>query len=113
RGATVLSTTLLVSSLLLLGLGVTQMANNIANGIPEHTGSAVAILTAILGAVAVIQAAGLMLAVRRFAIGYLLLIITALVWVVALVLDRTHVLVASAPYTDSVLSQGLAYTALA
>ena len=49
---------------------------------------------------------------RRLTIGYVLVCATALVWIAATILDRTHMLSAASPYRDTVLAQGLGYTTL-
>jgi hypothetical protein len=110
--ATALPTTLSVTSQILLGLGITQMTNNIASGLPTRIGLDLYVATALLGAIGALQALGLLLVMRRLAIGYTLTFAAALFWIVTSILDRVHVLSASAIYHDSLLSQILSYAIL-
>ncbi len=110
--ATVLPTTLSVTSLVLLGLGVTQMANNIAFGMPTQIGLDIYMATALLGGVCALQALGLLLVMRRLVIGYALTFAAALFWIVTSILDQAHVLFATGVYRESLLSQILAYAVL-
>jgi hypothetical protein len=110
--ATVLPTTLSVTSLILLGLGVTQMTNNIAFGLPTRIGLDLYVATALLGAICALQALGLLLVMRRLVIGYTLTFAAALFWIVTSILDRIHVLSATAIYYDSLLAQILYYAIL-
>lgn len=107
-----LPTTLSVTSLVLLGLGVTHMANNIAYGMSTRIGLDIYVATALLGAVCALQALGLLLVMRRLVVGYALTFAAALFWIVTSILDRLHVLSATAAYHDSLLAQVLAYTIL-
>jgi hypothetical protein len=110
--ATVLPTTLSVTSLILLGLGITQMTNNIAFGLPTRIGLDIFVATALLGAICALQALGLLLVTRRLVIGYTLTFAAALFWIVISILDRLHVLSATAIYHNSPLSQILSYVIL-
>ena len=110
--ATVLPTTLSVTSLILLSLGITQMANNIAFGMSTKIGLDMYVATGLLGGVCALQVLGLLLVTRRLVIGYALTFATALFWIVTSILDRVHVLSATAVYHDSTLAQIMAYTIL-
>ncbi len=112
RQITVLPVILLVSSLLLLGVGVSQMTNNIAYGMPARIGLDIPAATAIMGAICLILVTGLLLATRQRIIGYVLICATALIWISAIILDRVGILSATSPYRDSILAQGLGYTTL-
>ncbi|HEX6540438.1 MAG TPA: Clp protease N-terminal domain-containing protein, partial [Ktedonobacterales bacterium] len=112
RRANLLPVALIVGSLLLLGVGITQMANTIVYGMPAQISLAVSVATAILGAICAIQAAGLLLAARHRAVGYALVLVTALFWIIMSILGRTHILSATAAYRDTVLAQGLDWTML-
>jgi len=112
RQITVLPVILLVSSLVLLGVGVTYMANTIAYGMPARIGLDIPTTSTFLGAICLIQVTGLLLMTRQRAIGYVLLFATALIWIAAIILDRADVLSATSPYRDTMLAQGLGYTTL-
>ena len=49
-----------MSSLLLLGVGISQMTNNIAYGMPARIGLDIPAATAIMGAICLIQVTGLL-----------------------------------------------------
>ena len=115
RESRALSTILLVGAALLLGVGVATMANNIAYGVPGSIGLDIPLLSALLGGLCLLQAAGMLLvtrAQRPHVIGYILVGVSALLWIAASILDRLHIVSAAAPYHDSLLAQGLAYTTI-
>ncbi len=55
---------------------------------------------------------GQLLVTRRLVIGYTLTFAAALFWIVTSILDRVHVLAATAVYHDSTLAQIMAYAFL-
>jgi hypothetical protein len=105
-------TVLLASSLLLLGVGVTHMANGIAYGLPGGVGLTIALATAILGTFCVVQVLGMLLALRDHIAGYVLIGLTALAWVALMTLERTRVIGPVAAYRDTMLAQSLNWSVL-
>lgn len=103
---------LFACSLLLLGIGVTQMSNGIAYGLAESIGLTVGVVTAILGAFCVIQVFGMLLALRDRIVGYALVGLTALAWVAAMALERAHMFGPVAAYRDSMLDLSLTWAVL-
>ena len=103
---------LLACSLLLLGAGITQVANGIAYGMAESVGLVVTVAAAILGAFCIVQVFGLLLALRDRIVGYALVGLTALAWIAAMALERSDMLTPSAAYRDTVLAQGLGWAVL-
>ncbi len=102
----------LACSLLLLGVGVTQMTSGIAYGLAESIGLTISVVTAILGAFCVIQVFGMLLALRDRIVGYALVGLTALAWVAAMALERARVFGPVTAYSDSMLAQGLDWAVL-
>ena len=98
---------LLLACSLLLGAGITQVANGIAYGMAESVGLVVTVAAAILGAFCIVQVFGLLLALRDRIVGYALVGLTALAWIAAMALERSDMLTPSAAYRDTVLAQGL------
>ena len=103
---------LLACSLLLLGVGVTQMANGIAYGLAESIGLTVGVVTAILGAFSVIQVFGMLLVLRDRIVGYALVGLTALAWIAAMALERARMFGPVAAYRDSMLDLSLTWAVL-
>jgi len=103
---------LLACSLLLLGVGVTQIANGITYGLAESVGLDVSLVTAILGAFCIIQVGGMLLALRDHIMGYALVSLTALAWVAAMALERARMFGPVAAYRDSILDLSLTWAVL-
>ena len=103
---------LLVCSALLLGVGVIESANGIAYGLAGSVGLAISVATTILGVFAVVQVIGLMLASRDRVVGYALVGFTALVWTVAMALERANVVAPLPTYWDTAFAQSLNWAVL-
>ena len=112
RQGNAFQTVLLACSLLLLGVGIIQMANGIAYGLPGGVGLTITLATVILGAFCVVQVLGMLLALRDRIVGYALTGLTALAWVVVMALERGRMPGPVAVYRDTMLAQSLNWSVL-
>ena len=112
RRSNLLQVILLVCSTLLLGVGVIEVANGIAYGLAGSVGLAISVATAVLGAIVIVHVTGLMLAARDRVAGYGLVGVTALVWIVAMALERANAMAPLPTYRDTALAQSLNWTVL-